>query len=271
MTQVKRFAAGSTSQSAGKLAPHGGRWQRRRVESVGLALAAMLLAFGVAARAQEEQAPPGEVSHLKTIPLEDTPEFRELREGRATNPYTEVTRRSLAPAAAPEENRFLIAIDISKLDSAVVGGSQEAQRSLSVSAAGSLEDRTTYDAKGSDATSFETRYEELNTTLQCHWAYDDSISKQLGELDAKAREAELEKSFEQERKGAAPQPEEERAAQPEQSDPEFDFTLKERQFKYAGRPCLLTVTCQDDNDPRCSEQFIDQAVKSVVPVREGAR
>lgn len=222
----------------------------------------VLLAF-MTVPLHAQQAP---ASDLKVIKIEETDEVRAVRQGKANHPYASVTTRSAGPQPAAN-NRFLAAIDISKLDPTVIGGAQT-RSALSATAADTLEQRTTYDADGTQATSFATRYEELNTTLSCHWAYDDEISSKISELEAKAREAELERSFKAPR-GAAPS--EEPAAPAHDNDPEFEFVLKERQLTKAGRPCLLTVLCEKADDARCSDKFLDELAKSVVLVREGAR
>ncbi len=230
------------------------------------AIVAVLLAGPVGVLA--EDAAPGASSGLKSIPLEVTPEVEELREGRSLNPYSAVTERSLAPSALPESNRFLVAIDLTKLDSTIVGGSDDTRSAMASTAAETVDERTLYDSAGAEATSFETQYEELNASLQCHWAYNASISDKLEALDAKAREAEAERSFEDQKAGAAPEPEEDAGAA-SNTDPEFTGIHKERNFTKAGRPCLLTVSCEKQDDPRCDDKFIDEIVKGAVLVRTG--
>jgi len=213
---------------------------------------------------------------LVPIPLDKSaPDVKAIRErGFAARPFAEVTSRSLSASARPEDKNFLAGIDLSKVDLGNVSRSVDLPRNLAADVAPDILASTTY-GTGEDApTFFETTYEALNATLTCHWAYDANISALFAAEKLKSEEEELERAFRRNQLGL-PEDEELRSAQgikpgaPEPPDPERDFVVKERQFKVAGRPCLLTVVCKNEADPRCDDHFIDSLARNVVTIRTG--
>jgi hypothetical protein len=210
----------------------------------------------------------------EAIALDETPEVAAVRSGRARHAYRAISERSRSRDASEAERRFLVAIDVEQLSETsarrAFGGA--ARSATSRALVRDLERNTNYDGAALDAQSFETIYPGLNATLQCHWAYDEATSAQFAAEDARAREAALEAEVEAERSrgrsGAAPAAPEPPADPAEQAGEE-DAIIKTRNFTSAGRPCLLTVVCELDTDPRCDDGLLDQLAAAAVLVRTG--
>ena len=233
-----------------------------------------LFAGDVAAQQQPNSAP-----QYKFIPLdEDSSDLRTLRSGSGSNAYRQITNRSLELNAPSRDRRFLAGIDVSDLERTLNIGETRSLSSFQRTFENTIEERTDYEEINGEASAFETVYPELNATLTCHWIYDANLSQRIADLEAKAEEAQLDRAH---RSGT--QAEENKSVTPEEDgqgdtdqpgasddsnyDAHLGLAIVERQFKIAGRPCLLTAICERRNDVRCQSEFVDQLADNVRMIR----
>lgn len=204
------------------------------------------------------------------IPLDESArDVRALRRGdMPAKAHESISRRSLSADAPSSDKRFLAAIDLAKISPDKVRSAARKKSYLRAAAAPSILSRTTYSEHG-----FETLYPELNSTLDCHWAYDAATSSMLAAEQAKFDEAELERNHRIKVLGlpeeAAPNGAKDRKKSfASETDPEMTDLVEERQLKAGGRPCLLRTVCEE-GDPICDRDFVDALAKSVTTIRLG--
>src|SRR5262245_16583508 len=205
-----------------------------------------------------------------TIPLdENAPDVKALRKKTGiTHPYAEYSKRSFSPKASAKDKFFLAAIDLSKVDFTGLRRSLDLPDNPARAFAPNLLARTVYGDSDTQPTWFQTTYQFLNATLHCHWVYDARASALLAAQQAKIDEAKLERARRRQELGLPPEPEA-RTEKGPSIDSETRLIEKERQFKIAGRPCQLIVVCRQEDDPRCSDTFVDQLARHVITVRTG--
>lgn len=117
---------------------------------------------------------------------------------------------------------------------------------------------------------FSTNYPEIHANLRCDWIYNTRIAKSLSDDGFKTAEAQQEANY-RSRMLERDNPEASRPDQQEDVGDEIEEGLIgiERQFVLAGRPCLLTYLCGQQDVP-CSDEIADELVERVVLVRTGS-
>lgn len=207
-----------------------------------------------------------------TIPLDET--AKDVKALRAKVPtsskFEGFSRRSFSPSADAGDKRFLAAIDLGKVNFDALRTSGRLREGFDAAFTANVQ-TTTYGDSEDAPTWFKTTYDSLNATLQCHWAYDANKSALLAAQAAKMTEQQLELAARRKRLGL---PDEnllspDQLTQPPPKDPEHNHYEKEKQFKVAGRPCLLTVECETEDDKLCEDAFLDSLVANVVTLRTG--
>jgi hypothetical protein len=221
--------------------------------------------------AQSQVAVDGE--GYATIPIDEQDRDVRLLRSRQTTSRTfeRVTRRSFARAANRDEQRFLVGIDFSRLPSRVISRARRARTSAGTLAqdnAETLETKTEYSNH-----SFTTTYDQFDASLTCYWKYNIRKSKMIAALTAKAAEERLERRARAKRLGRT-LPEEPanrslRALNTVPQATEHGLILKSREFKKAGRPCIIEIVCTPVQRANCQDGVIDALVKGATVVRAG--